>query len=239
MSSMSIYLYLKTHNQTGLKYLGKTIKADPHKYTGSGTYWLHHLKTHGYDYSTEILKECQTEEELKHWGLYYSNLWNIVESEEFANLKEESGDGGKNSTETKIKKSKAKSGSNNPMFGKNRIMSEEAKRKISETLKGRESPNKGRIPWNKGKCKPKPVQIKSKNRCKTLTEEHRSKISEAMKFHKVSEETKKKISQKTKGLPAWNKGVMMTEEQKQKRREKIKIKKLEAEVGFAPTTSRL
>jgi transposase len=52
---MLIYLYVKTHNKTGLKYLGKTTKLDPHKYSGSGKRWLRHLKKHGFDYTTEIL----------------------------------------------------------------------------------------------------------------------------------------------------------------------------------------
>jgi hypothetical protein len=34
------YLYVKTHNITGLKYLGYTSRKNPHKYTGSGTRWL-------------------------------------------------------------------------------------------------------------------------------------------------------------------------------------------------------
>jgi len=37
-----IYLYKKTHNETGLQYLGKTIR-DPHKYPGSGLYWKRQL----------------------------------------------------------------------------------------------------------------------------------------------------------------------------------------------------
>ena len=91
---MTIYLYVKTHNKTGLKYLGKTTKSDPHTYPGSGQYWQRHLDKHGCDFTTEIIKECQTNEELREWGLYYTNLWNIVESNAWANLKPENGDGG-------------------------------------------------------------------------------------------------------------------------------------------------
>ena len=91
---MTIYLYKKTHRITGLKYLGKTSSKDPHLYTGSGKYWKLHLNKHGFDYDTEILRECYTNDEVKQWGEYYSNLWNIVESNEWANLKIESGDGG-------------------------------------------------------------------------------------------------------------------------------------------------
>ncbi len=29
-----VTLYIKTHNKTGLKYFGKTIKGDVHKYKG-------------------------------------------------------------------------------------------------------------------------------------------------------------------------------------------------------------
>ena len=92
---MTIYLYVKTHSKTGLKYLGQTSSNDPHKYPGSGMYWKSHLKKHGLDYTTEILKECQTKTELKEWGIYYSKLWNVVESKDWANLTEESGLGGK------------------------------------------------------------------------------------------------------------------------------------------------
>jgi hypothetical protein len=91
---MIIYLYVKTHNKTGLKYLGKTTSKDPYKYPGSGIRWKNHLKIYGHDYNTEILQLCQSEDELKDWGLYYSNLWNIVESKEWANLKTEQGQGG-------------------------------------------------------------------------------------------------------------------------------------------------
>ena len=92
--SMPIYLYVKTHNQTGLKYLGKTISSDPHLYQGSGTVWKRHIKKHGYDVTTEILLETTDTNTLKEAGIYYSNLWNIVESKEFANIVPEMGDGG-------------------------------------------------------------------------------------------------------------------------------------------------
>ena len=90
---MTIYLYKKTHNKTGLQYLGKTIK-DPHKYKGSGTRWVNHVNKHGHDVTTEILRECSTDAEVKEWGLYYSNLWEVVDNSDWANLKPESGDGG-------------------------------------------------------------------------------------------------------------------------------------------------
>ena len=92
------YLYVKTHRKTGLKYLGKTIQ-NPFKYTGSGIRWRQHIRKHGNDIATEILQECKTNAEIKYWGLYYSNLWDIVNDRDkngnkiWANLKPESGDG--------------------------------------------------------------------------------------------------------------------------------------------------
>lgn len=94
-NNMTIYyLMVKTHISTGLKYLCQTKKADPYKYLGSGKYWKSHLKKHGKDIHTEILKECASKAELRDWGVYYSNLWNVTTSKEWANLKDETGDGG-------------------------------------------------------------------------------------------------------------------------------------------------
>jgi len=89
---MTIYLYKKTHNITGLSYLGKTTQ-DPFKYPGSGKYWLRHLQNHGNDVTTMVLKECQSNDEVKECGIFYSHQWNVVESDLWANLKPEEGDG--------------------------------------------------------------------------------------------------------------------------------------------------
>ena len=103
-----IYLYKKTHNVTGLQYLGKNVSIDPYTYPGSGIYWSRHLEVHGNNVATEILRECQSEDELKEWGLYYSKLWNVAESDQWANLIEEAGPGGAWSVESKQKLSNTK-----------------------------------------------------------------------------------------------------------------------------------
>lgn len=91
---MTIYtLYKKTHLKTGLKYLGYT-KQNPYTYKGSGKHWRHHIDAHGYDVETEILFQTKDKNDIKPVGIYYSNLWNVVESKEWANLKLEEGDGG-------------------------------------------------------------------------------------------------------------------------------------------------
>lgn len=130
-----IYLYVKQHNKTGLKYLGKTVKSDPDKYQGSGKIWKSHIKKYGYDVTTDILKICETQEELKYWGEYYSDLWNIVESTEWANLIPEKGDGG--ATMTGRKQSQHQKDSvRKALLGKsNGPMSEEQKEKLRQKRK--------------------------------------------------------------------------------------------------------
>lgn len=92
---MPIYtLYVKTHLKTNKKYLGYT-RQNPFVYKGSGKHWIRHLKKHGSsDVWTNVLFQTEVESQIKDMGLYYSNLWNIVESTEWLNLKPEQGDGG-------------------------------------------------------------------------------------------------------------------------------------------------
>ena len=96
---MTFYLIVKTHKITGLKYLCKTSKKNYHTYTGSGLYWKDHLKLHGKNFTTELLRECKSNEEVKEWGQYYSNLWDVVNAKDssgkkiWANLVPEEGQG--------------------------------------------------------------------------------------------------------------------------------------------------
>lgn len=94
MTFKPTYLYIKTHNQTGLKYFGKTIK-DPFEYNGSGTYWLRHLEKHGYDITTSIVGYYTDKQLCKETAIEFSKSQNIVESKDWANLCDENGtDGG-------------------------------------------------------------------------------------------------------------------------------------------------
>jgi hypothetical protein len=174
---MTIYLYVKTHNITGLKYLGKTNRCDPHNYLGSGIYWRAHLKSHGNNYSTEILKECQTQEEVKYWGTYYSNLWDIVNSKGpdgrklWANLRPEHGAGG------------SLPGKDSYRFGKKH--SPESRKKISKATKGKQKPD------GFGKK----ISLAQKGRPgRPMTEIEKQRLSELHTGKIVSTETRQKIS---------------------------------------------
>jgi hypothetical protein len=89
----TLYLYIK-ETPNGLKYLGTTCK-NPFKYKGSGKYWVRFLNKYKFkikDIKTTILFETTDKDILKEKGLYYSKLYNVVESESWANLIPESGD---------------------------------------------------------------------------------------------------------------------------------------------------
>lgn len=115
-------IYVKTHNKTGLKYLGKT-KQDPLKYRGSGIKWRDHISKHGYDVTTEIIYESNNDDDIKQMGIYFSEKWNVVESDEWANLMKEEGNGGvttlgfRHSKESRQKMSLKKRGKLNNRYG--------------------------------------------------------------------------------------------------------------------------
>lgn len=89
-----IYLYVK-ESPLGLKYLGITT-YNPYLYMGSGKYWKRHIKSHKFspkDIKTTIVAQNTNRDELRTIALYYSDLWSIVKSKEWANLVKESVDG--------------------------------------------------------------------------------------------------------------------------------------------------
>lgn len=176
-----------------------TTKSDPFSYSGSGIYWKNHLQKHGYEYTTEILKECKNKEEVKKWGLYYSKLWNVVESKDWANLKEEQGDGGRQSKEVREQIGKAGIGRIPWNKGK-QIWNEEERKKISERNKERGKQSKETIE--------KRIQ---KNTGKKRTNEQKERMIMAQKGKHISEEHAKKISNATKGRKPWNANKKLTD----------------------------
>jgi hypothetical protein len=113
------FLYIKQHNITKKLYFGKTIR-DPLRYKGSGKHWVNHYKKHGENEITTIWYCLYTEKELLlDAAISFSELWNIVESDDWLNIIPENGLDGyplglKLSENTKKKISISKKGKLNP-----------------------------------------------------------------------------------------------------------------------------
>lgn len=175
-----IYLYLKTHNKTGLKYLGKTIQ-DPFKYKGSGTYWRNHCNIHGYDVSTQILGEYETIEALKKDSIRISEELNIVDDPSYANLKIEEGNGG--DTSKFIDYSKLNRGKG--LTYEQRYGTDKAK----ELIQKRKEKLGKNSSFRKGKTL---VELYGKERAAEIT--LRNSLKHKVPRKPLSEETKRKIS---------------------------------------------
>lgn len=90
-------LIIKRHTVTGLLYFCKTTKQNIKSYHGSGKYWKEHLTKHGKTLVETIWVSdwFNNRDDLVDFALSFSELFNIVESGEWANLKPENGiDGG-------------------------------------------------------------------------------------------------------------------------------------------------
>ena len=89
------FLYLKQHTITGMMYFGITTR-NVEIYAGSGKRWIRHIKLHGKDKVVNLWYMLFVDQEtLKNFAKSQSAIMNIVESTEFANLKDELGiDGG-------------------------------------------------------------------------------------------------------------------------------------------------
>jgi hypothetical protein len=144
---MDIYyptlLYIKRHKKTGLKYFGKTTKINVENYFGSGKKWKNHLKFYGKEVETLWISEpffCK--KLLLEFCLFFSEFFNIVESDGWANLVPENGFDGAPKGVPKPEGFGLKFiGEKNPMYGKQNPFkgkkhSEEQKKLWSESKKG-------------------------------------------------------------------------------------------------------
>lgn len=84
-------LLIKTHIHTGLRYLCITKSKDPYKYRGSGIYWNRHLNVHGNHVHTEIILQTENYDDLVFLAKFYSDLFDVAASPQWANLIKEEG----------------------------------------------------------------------------------------------------------------------------------------------------
>ena len=130
------YLYIKQHSITGKLYFGKT-NNNPENYNGSGTHWKRHIKKHGKE-NVITLWYClfYTQEECVEFSLNFSEQQNIVESEDWLNLKLENG----------------LDGSPKGVAVWNTGLTKITDSRVAENGKATSKSLKGRIPWNVSIC---------------------------------------------------------------------------------------
>ncbi len=195
-------IYLRTNLVNGKQYVGQTINFEKrenawlYKKRYAGEAINNARKKYGTEnFKAEILRECETQDELNKWEMYYIDKLNTVSPNGY-NLTD--GGGGrvhsKISEETRQKMSVSHSGSKNAMYGKTHTKearikiknarlgkkghpcSEETKRIMSEKMKGANNPNFG---------KPLSNDVKEKMRQKLVgrvfSEETLKRMSEAAK----------------------------------------------------------
>lgn len=174
-TSMTIYLYVKQHSITKLKYFGKTTCKNPYKYRGSGKYWINHCDKHGWD-KVETLRvwKFNNQTDCTDFALNFSKANMITSSDEWANLMEENA---------------------LPGASQGRVTSEETKRKISKALTSRTKSEETKLKMSKsrlGKSKA-PFSKQHKENLSTvkrgipLTKSHRHALSKSHKNRELHE----------------------------------------------------
>lgn len=196
---MVIYKTINLVN--GKQYIGRDSNNNPNYY-GSGPGIIDAIKKYGKEnFKKEIIEVCSSHEELIKREEYWLNYYDAGSNRMFYNMNNNAFGSGK--------------GKNSPMFG--RKLSDETRKRISDTKKGDKNHFYG----------------------KKLSDEHRKKLSQALggeknpmygkrgkdsptfglKPHfgkKHSEEVKKKISESLKGRVSPNKGKPLSDETKKK-----------------------
>ena len=198
-------LLVMQHNITGLKYFCKTsLLYRIYSYKGSGTRWTNHLKVHGKDITVGIMGVYTDKQRCRDAALKFSADNNIVESDEWANLVEETGMigasmkgkrnpfyGKKHTPETAERLRLQKIGKS---VNKGAYRSPEQRAKISASLKGRKNP-----------------AVSKALTGRKLSQETIEKIKESRKGYTHSMETREKLRLKAKKQWARQKAEEVTQ----------------------------
>ncbi len=202
----STFIYIKKCNHCSLKYFGKSTKDKDYVkniYKGSGKKWKRHYKYHNSKITTIILKDFNNEQECKDFCLWFSNINNIVKSNKWANLKNETGiDGGDYwsgktlSKEHKNNMSIAHKGEKNHFYNKKhteeslKMMRDikKGKKQSKETIAKRVAKNTGKKRNNETK-----LQMSLSAKSHTKSKEHKEKLDKINKNRKNNKTGKIKV----------------------------------------------
>ena len=198
MSKIYNFVYITTNLINGKQYVGdhSCNNLDKDDYIGSGRpYFKNAVNEHGFkNFKREILEFFETKEEAFIAQEKYILQFNTLVPNGY-NISPKGGHLFKGSM---AESTKRKIGDANKISLKGKILSEETRKKVSESNKGKPAWNKGLPAWNKGK------------KMQALSEETKEKISAYQKGRPKSQETIDKIKLScvgnNKGKTPWNKG---------------------------------
>jgi hypothetical protein len=200
-------LYIKQCPHCGLKYFGKSVRNDIDKYQGSGRRWKGHLKKYKVKPKHLWNSDWYYDTSIVRFAIKFSKMNKIVESNQWANLKNEDGLDTfnfdlYNGSDRHIENAKKSMSENRKPFtgthtektrkllsekNRNRIVSEETKKKLSANNFSRRDPEK-----QKEHARKAGSLSAMKNGKKS--DEVRQKISNTLKGRKQTLEARKNMS---------------------------------------------
>lgn len=202
-------------------YIGKDSRNDPN-YFGSGMLIKKAIKKYNKEnFKKEILEECESLEELNYKEKYWINELRSLSPNGY-NITIGGTGGDTFTNQTEVKKDEINKKRINTFYSKygvnyfKRKLSEETKKKISDSSKGKKIINRKSPTKFTDEHKEK---ISKSNKGRKLTDEHKEKISNFKKGTKLSNETKIKISKNLRGNSN-AKGYKHTDEAKKRMSEK-------------------
>jgi len=195
-------IYCITNQVNSKKYIGQTVQSlqgrkAVHLYNarkGSITRMIisDAIKKYGENsFTWDVIIKCSSQEELDEQEIFWIQALDTLCPNGY-NLMDGGNGFGKHSKETKIKMSKMKKGKNHPLYGKK--VSEEIKKKISNTHKGKILSEEHKMKLSMSHVGKKHSEKSKQKMCKPRTDEHCGNISKSHIGTNHSEETKQKIS---------------------------------------------
>lgn len=179
-------IYITTNIKNGKKYLGKDTKNDPN-YLGSGVILKLAIKKYGKEnFKKEIIEVCQDQNELKLREKYWLDFYDAGNNRMFYNWHNHSTGSPKGKKHPNYKKPLSNYARRKlSEFHRGKVLSEETKRKMSESQTGEKNHMFGKTHSNEARLKLRNANIGTNNPMfgKSHSQEIRSKMGRTDESH--------------------------------------------------------